>query len=696
MRCLALPPATRFSVAPPFLAQHATVAMRAIWSRATSNPGTCRCISCVSNTTALARCGRRTALRGSWAVGTPTSTFVYTTIFAAGLAVDAKAKAARNKQWDKAFSQLAGSAHHPSSVEDFKDTEAATDAVSLPHGNHGLTLDDLPRDLDWSALQRVVGMELEEDQVLETQEIQSQIRDYADLAWEDLQFDSRFPGVQQLDWPANTGADLIRNNLPPQSLWAPDRMRVIALRRRHTWKKLAMQELSVGLLIHDLLYHTNATRFSRTLSDEFAKLSHQIQDAISMTPDQRTQSRQNILEALENLDKTPVDSEVDGYVNARIQADHPAIPRYYQDPDGDFYAIADQMNQGIQGLLKEIPHGSDKKEALAVAKICHNLLVSSASPDLQTFNTLLIGFRRWRRPKLVDHVAASLLVSKIRPNEITCRELLNHYASARHGYADDFSRFITKMRGLDDALMLANPNISINEASQGRLVRVTEGKIYQKVYPTPMVFSSLITGVMRFAGFDRALDIYYEMKTDGWGLDVTGLTRLLNDCIRRADWEGGLYVWGEINSINKAKIEPHDMAKAYSNMLSLCSITGNTIAFNQILNDLSKEGFDRGEILTAAAKATGVARKKKEYLAPAWVADNVMIAASAYVKDARSSGPEGPLAPEMMDDDNTMFSQHEPDAMGDIEHSIAEPDPKELWSQWLEREFGERPKEPEP
>ncbi|CAN9289718.1 unnamed protein product [Alternaria alternata] len=252
------------------------------------------------------------------------------------------------------------------------------------------------------------------------------------------------------------------------------------------------------------------------------------------------------------------------------------------------------------------------------------------------------------------------------------------------------------MRGLDDALMLANPNISINEASQGRLVRVTEGKIYQKVYPTPMVFSSLITGVMRFAGFDRALDIYYEMKTDGWGLDVTGLTRLLNDCIRRADWEGGLYVWGEINSINKAKIEPHDMAKAYSNMLSLCSITGNTIAFNQILNDLSKEGFDRGEILTAAAKATGVARKKKEYLAPAWVADNVMIAASAYVKDARSSGPEGPLAPEMMDDDNTMFSQHEPDAMGDIEHGIAEPDPKELWSQWLEREFGERPKEPEP
>lgn len=669
--------------------------MRAIWSRATSNPGTCRCISCVSNTNALARRHGRTALRGSWAIGTPTSTFAYTTVFAAGLAIDAKAKVARNKQWEKAFSQLAGATDDQIPVGGTNETETTTDAVSLTHGYHGLTFDNLPKDLDWDAMQRIVGMELDEDQVLETQEVQSQIRDYADMAWEDLRFDSRFPGAQLLEWPANTGAELVRNNLPPQSLWAPDRMRVISLRRRHTWKKLAMQELSIGLLIHDLLHDSNCVRFAGAASagDEFAKLSHQIRDAMSMTQDQRKQARLNILEALENLHRTPVDSQVDGVVNSRIQTDHPAIPSYHQDVDGDFYAITDQMNQGIQGLLEEIPHGNDRKEAVAVAKICHNLFISSSSPDLQTFNTLLIGFRRWRRPKLVDRVAASLTVCKIRPNEITCRELLNHYASARHGHADDFSRFITRMRGLNDALMVANPNITINEASQGRLVRVNEEKIYQKVHPTPMVFSSLITGVMRFAGFDRALDIYYEMKADGWGLDVTGLTRLLNDCLRRADWEGGLYVWGEISSI-KARVKHHDMAKAYSNMLSLCSITGNTVAFNQILNDLSKGGFDRGKILAAATKSTHVARKKKEYLAPAWVADNVMIAASAYINDFKSVEFEAEAAPEMMDDDNTMFSQHEPDVVGDIEHNTT--DTKEVWASWLEREFGERPKEPEP
>ena len=235
-------------------------------------------------------------------------------------------------------------------------------------------------------------------------------------------------------------------------------------------------------------------------------------------------------------------------------------------------------------------------------------------------------------------------------------------------------------------------------------MRVDEKKVYQKVHPTPMVFSSLITGVMRFAGFDRALDIYYEMKADGWGLDVQGLTRMLNDCIRRADWEGGLYIWGEISSI-KARVNHEDMTKAYGQMLGLCSITGNTVAFNQILTEISTEGFDREKILGLASRNEHVAKKKKLQLAPAWVADNVMIAASAYIKDTRDADVKDAL--EGIDgDDNTTFIQDEPDepdahdahdAAGSTE-DIADntADPKEVWASWLEREFGERPKDPEP
>jgi hypothetical protein len=247
------------------------------------------------------------------------------------------------------------------------------------------------------------------------------------------------------------------------------------------------------------------------------------------------------------------------------------------------------------------------------------------------------------------------------------------------------------MRGVGDALMLANPNITVNEASQGRLVRFNEDKVYQHVYPTPIVFSALLSGVMKFAGFDRALDIYYEMKGDGWGLDVPGLTKLLGGCVRRADWEGGLYVWEEINSI-KTTAKPRDMASAYNHMLSLCSISGNTAAFNQILTDLSRRGFDRKAIIDAATKTTRWAQRKKEHLAPAWVADNVLIAVADYMNEAKSSDQVS--MSDVAEGDDAMFTQHGPDLAQDVE--LDKVDKKEMWASWVEHEFGERPKDPEP
>ncbi|KAL6155915.1 hypothetical protein ACJQWK_05453 [Exserohilum turcicum] len=657
--------------------------MLAIWSRARPTPGTCRCISCSSPAATLSRTGRRCALRAPWALGTPTSTFAYTTVFAAGLAIDAKAKAARNRQWERAFSSLDDSENGQAPVQAGKEPEVAHPAA--------LSFDDLPPDFDWQALQRIVGMDLVDDPVLQALEVESQIRDYGEMNWDDLRFDSRFPGAQLLEWPANTGPDLVRYNLPPQSLWAPDALRLKAMRRRHTWKKMAMQEIATGLLVHELLHRASVARFLKTARHELGKLAPQILEVVRMDQDQRKNAHLKIVEALEHVHKTRVDSSAEEIAAARMHTNHTAIPNYRQDADGDFYSITKQLNEGIGTLLHETPRGNDKVAALAVAKICHNLLISSAPPDLQTFNTLLVGFRRWRRRELVDRVIAAFYANKIRPNEITCREILEHYAWGGQTRASSFSRFVARMRGLDDALMLAHPDININEAGQDRLVRIQPGKIFQKVYPTPMVFSALIGGVMRFAGFDRALDIYYEMKADGWGLDLKGLTRLLGSCVRRADWEGGVYVWGEINSI-KSRVKHYDMAKAYTHMLSLCSITENTVAFNQILNDLSKGDFDRKAIIDAATRTASVAKHKQTYTAPAWAADNVMIAVSEYIKDAKSSEPEA--TSDVVDADDATVSQHEFDVYADIEHNTA--NTKEVWASWLEHEFGERPKDPEP
>jgi hypothetical protein len=262
------------------------------------------------------------------------------------------------------------------------------------------------------------------------------------------------------------------------------------------------------------------------------------------------------------------------------------------------------------------------------------------------------------------------------------------------------------MRGVSDALMLADPDVTINEASQGRLVRINENKVYQKVHPTPMVFGALIGGVMKFGGFDRALEVYYEMKADGWGLDMAGLTRLLGDCIRRADWQGGVYIWEEMNSI-KDMAMPKDMAKAYEFMLSLCSVTGNTSAFNQVLKEVANRGFDRSNIISGALRTTRWAQSKKENLAPAWAADNLLIAVSSFVKDLKEPDPSAP--PEFTIDDlmygapttegdDDMLVEDLSDWDESIPIEVSEQRPTELnetWASWVEAEFGERPKDPD-
>jgi hypothetical protein len=589
----------------------------------------------------------------------PTPTFLYTTVFASGLTIAAKAKWGRSRQWEDAFSQLQEALDRPPRITKRSEGPVVT----------------TPRPVDHTAL--------DEPRVAP--------RDAAVHTWEELRFDSHLPGAQAPPWPANTGRDLVPHNLPPQSLWAPDVLRWTAIRRRHTQKKLAMQELATGFLIQNLLRHADITRFLHSTRNVLDHLAPQIRLIISSSDTATEAARTAFLADMERLHVTDVNSSIECIAGTRVDVPQSSVPRYRQDVDGDFYEICKQMNHGITQLLRQREKGDHRGMALVIAKICHNLLVSTAAPDLHTFNTLIAGFTMWRRPDLVDDVIAAFFASKIRPNELVCVQILDHYSLQSR--ADDFTRFVAKMRGVGDALSLANPAITVNEASEERLVRVNVNKVYQKTHPTPMVFAALITGVMKFAGFDRALDVYYEMKADGWGLAIPALIRLLADCINRVDWEGGSYVWEEINSI-KSKVRPSYVAKAYQHMLSLCSVTGNTVAFNQVLNEVAKRGFDQRSIINAAMRTTHSARYKEGSQAPAWVADNLMIAVSGYMKDAAPSSitSDDPPPGEPDLEDVSLSSLTAEDTS---EHTKPNPvDTKEAWSSWIEHELGESPKKP--
>ncbi|KAF2255513.1 hypothetical protein BU26DRAFT_1027 [Trematosphaeria pertusa] len=651
--------------------------MLALWSRAARNPGTCRCISCVSNASAVgSRAG--VAVKGPWAFGTPTSTFFYTAIFAAGIAIDATVKRNRNEQWDAAFALLREEMSQPATRRR-KQLVDDEQHHSMGSADFRPVEELFPEGVPWDIIYRSSGTQLVDDRASHNLQSDFDLEHISESLWGLLPFDSRFPGTPALEWPANSGRDLVKHYLPPQSLWSPEHMRWTAIRKRQTWKKLAIQELSVGMLIYALLEHANVSRLPQ---DALASLSPHIRTVALLDERSNKSSRREILETVEKLQALPVDASAEQITNAKVHPNRPAIPQYYQDSDGDYHHICQQMNTAIKYLLKgsEDPVKNDDQVAAAAAKLCHNLLVSSAAPDLQTFNILISGFKRWRRPNLIDDVIAALYACKIRPNEITCAAILDHFIQTNR--PDSFSRFVAKMRGADDALMLANPEITINEKGQDRLIRVNETKVYQKVHPTPMVFNALMLGVLKFAGFERALEIYYEMKEDGWGLDVLGLAHFLDDCINRVDWHGGLFIWEEISSIRR-RVQPSHMAIAYSKMLSLCSVTGNTVAFNRVLNEVVRRGFDRQRVLRSAMKLTHIAQNKPDSLAPAWTADNLLIAVSGYVGDGTSSEPEGgPL-------EGADPFQPMPESEATKSEDPIFKDPDETWATWMEHELGE-------
>jgi hypothetical protein len=626
---------------------------------------------------------RRHGLRGWWALGTPTSTFLYTAAFAAALSIDAKAKSDRNIQWEEAFAQLREALDRPPSASQTAQTAGGK----------------ANKEANWQSAQRAASMETKQKPALHEQDASHP--DATERVWADLRLDSRLPGAQTLAWPANTGQNMVPYNLPPQSLWAPDELRLSAMRKRHTRKKLAMQELATGFLIHNLIKHVDLARFLKSDKSTLDRLAPHIRQVAMSTEAEAEKARLAFLKDIEKLHETHVSSPVELIASARKHVEPVWVPRYHQDADGDFHEICKQMNESITQLLRDCEENKPKAKALTIAKVCHNLLVSSAAPDLHTYNVLIATFKLWGRGRLVDDVIAAFFASKIRPNELLCAQVLNHYtAQAR---ADDFTRFVAKMRGVGDALTLADPDITVSEVSEGRLVRVNDDKVLQKVHPTPMVFNALIQGVLKFAGFDRALDVYYEMKADGWGLSVPGLTRLLADCVRRADWEGGTYVWEEINSV-KSKVKPHHVARAYHHMLSLCSVSGNTVAFNQVLSEVAKRGFNQKSIIEAAMQTTRWAQCRRDNLAPAWAADNLMIVVSGYMNDTKSSKNEvDDLPSDDIEFDEASFEQQvsENGSVATLEQSgVANPpgadgtEKEEAWSSWVEHEFGEKPKDP--
>ncbi|KAK3716218.1 hypothetical protein LTR37_006663 [Vermiconidia calcicola] len=499
------------------------------------------------------------------------STLWYSGIFAAAATFDAGVKKQRKEQWDRAIADVKQELGQPATAGSERRTALYEEAQTKVEDGF------------------------------------DQYKPFED-AWEGEDvFRNTDPERQRPQWPANTGPPLRLYHLSPDSLYAAEEVKKRAAQTRWTAKKLAAVQASTDVLLFrvflDLRRRGVSAEAAQAVPDDYAKYLLQEYHILS----DELRARKEKLEVIKNA-KDPALSDV------KLPDQHTNICNFKQDDSGSYRYISQNLNVSLQTLFNQQRTGQLSAPAL-LAKLSYNLAFSSAPPNLDTYNTLLLGLSRMNEHTLVKSVISSMHQSHIRVNEVSMAAILDHYTAANQ--LTHFIRQVERMRGKHGGPALARADIWINEASSGRLIRKADQpeKVIQLPYPTPHVFKSVIAGVIKFAGFDNALSICRGMSREGWGLCMAGLTPLLRDCAERSDWDHGQAVWSEILALkSKSRRKKGSIWESeriglntYASMLRLCSRCKRKDVFDQIWSQATGTHSRHTERLARLVKGRRIA-----------------------------------------------------------------------------------------
>ena len=525
--------------------------MQSLWTRASQLACTCRCPSCLHQKASIVR--RVSSVAGKF-TSRPfsTGTLLYSAIFAAACSVDSTSKEQRKKKWDNAISKT------KRDIESIEETHEKRISAILTSYD-GAVPEPFQDDLTSVRLT--------------THDV---------VRWSPGISDKRPP------LPMSTAEDVHPEHLAPQSLWSGPERRLKAARREWTEKKLRLTELAITRLVLNMLL---AADIDSKSGAELEGLPPSVRPFASLS---RADQRRAVRE---------VKAEVSNHVALlkpweRGDARQLPVPTpHYKQLEADrHWRIDSRLARTFKTLFEDLNQKQVSFES-TIINICDQLLTSPVPLTLQPYNTLLVGFLRHDK-SIARFAAIEALVdlgreAHIRPNEFTCAAILRSYRVRNDPFK--FAKFVSLMRAHDDALMLANPTIQITDACKGRLVR-KGNKVLQGIAPSTMVYRELILGVLKFVGFDTAIEIVKRLNSEHWGLDWDCLHLLMMDCVMRGAWDDGMLIWKqmELLAIKAGGLVPD---KIQAMMLALCKACERLEEFNKKFEQALKDGYSRERIL---------------------------------------------------------------------------------------------------
>ncbi|KAK8192817.1 uncharacterized protein BKA78DRAFT_109653 [Phyllosticta capitalensis] len=577
--------------------------MRTSWPRTLRAKCTCRGTQCRSYSIGLARrmaaspAGRRALLF-------PTSTLLYSFMFGWGMLEDGHVKQQRREQWNQAIDQAKAELEEQKKAIDQKmgnlgadekerllkildenaesnDDEEGVDAPQLGPPRPTLCNEMI---IKWTQEKAKVRDILEKSAGEHAASADAEpavgSQDSEQEAWEKAATD-RWMSEQELElWkdstmytmlsrnkstvPHNTGGDLDLENVPPQSIYASDELKRKGLKSRWTRRKIQATNLAMAKLVLRLIkegVRKGDKGVHRTVEEKIRRLRnipvhfHQI-----FYPNLTQLGRMELLITFQWYDTIWPPRERQDEIPRFPPVFHNKYPYYSQDPTGEFHLECYRMNHHIFNCFEQAFSGEISLQML-IMNICDSLLTSSAPPNVTTCNALILGFTRLEQPTLVDFVIQAFEETYIRFDEITCCAILNHYMRTER--ANHFSNLINMMTGAVQVvqrryLFLAHPLLHQNWSNE-KVARKTHnrvvphptqpGKLVQKVFPTPKVFSRIIVGNLKFYGLADTIELCTHLTQDGWAFDIAGLTYFLAATAAEADWAAGVMVWQQIQDL---------------------------------------------------------------------------------------------------------------------------------------------------
>jgi hypothetical protein len=195
------------------------------------------------------------------------------------------------------------------------------------------------------------------------------------------------------------------------------------------------------------------------------------------------------------------------------------------------------LNESITTILTTEASGPANVDSM-IAKICYNLLISSAPPSINTYNIMLIHFTRLQQHHLAQAVVDSLFEdSRFRPTPCTVAAILDHYAAT--GDRAGFNSVIQRMRGTAGDMgirrrhvyYLVDPKVQ-SWTQQWKVIHLDDFVI-AKVPRNPLIFNSLILGSLRVFGIKRAVMYFKAALREGCHVTVGLFVRVAQACLAK-------------------------------------------------------------------------------------------------------------------------------------------------------------------